>query len=61
MISVRVKQEEPFENALRRFKRKCKKEGILHDTRRSTYYVKPSERKRHKSHEARARMRRRDD
>lgn len=55
MISIRVKREEPFENALRRFKRKCKKERILHETKRSRFYVKPSERKREKALEARAR------
>ncbi len=55
MISVTIRDEESLEFALRRFKRKCKKEGILQDGRRASYYMKPSERRRIKAHEARAR------
>jgi small subunit ribosomal protein S21 len=47
MPSVRLKDNEPFELALRRFKRSCEKAGILTETRRREYYEKPtSERKR---------------
>jgi len=34
MPSVRVKENEPFEMALRRFKRSCEKAGVLTETRR---------------------------
>jgi small subunit ribosomal protein S21 len=45
--SVRVKENEPFEVALRRFKRSCEKAGILSEVRRREYYEKPTtERKR---------------
>ncbi len=50
MPSVRVRDNEPFEVALRRFKRSCEKAGILTETRRREYYEKPTaERKRKRS------------
>ena len=50
MPSVRVKENEPFEVALRRFKRSCEKAGILAEVRRREFYEKPTaERKRKKA------------
>ena len=50
MPSVRVRENEPFEYALRRFKRSCEKAGVLSETRRREYYEKPTqERKRKKA------------
>ncbi|MDH3451193.1 MAG: 30S ribosomal protein S21 [Gammaproteobacteria bacterium] len=47
MPYVRVKENEPFEFAMRRFKRSCEKAGVLTETRRREYYEKPTtERKR---------------
>ncbi len=47
MPSVRVKENEPFEVAMRRFKRTVEKAGILAEVRRREYYEKPTwERKR---------------
>ena len=43
MIEVNVKDNEPFEKALRRFKKKWEKAGILRDVRARSYYIKPSE------------------
>ena len=43
MIEVNVKENEPFEKALRRFKKKWEKAGILRDVRARAYYIKPSE------------------
>lgn len=49
MPSVRVKENEPFEVAMRRFKRSCEKAGILAEIRRREFYEKPTaERKRKK-------------
>ena len=42
MPSVRVKENEPFEIALRRFKRSCEKAGILSEVRRREFYEKPT-------------------
>lgn len=47
MPNVRVKENEPFEIAMRRFKRSCEKAGTLAEVRRREFYEKPtSERKR---------------
>ena len=43
MPSVRVKENEPFEIALRRFKRSCEKAGILSEVRRREFYEKPTQ------------------
>ena len=42
MPSVRVRENEPFEVALRRFKRTCEKAGVLTETRRREFYEKPT-------------------
>ncbi len=47
MPSVKVRENEPFEFALRRFKRSCEKAGVLTEVRRREFYEKPTaERKR---------------
>jgi small subunit ribosomal protein S21 len=42
MPAVRVKENEPFDVALRRFKRSCEKAGILSEVRRREFYEKPT-------------------
>ena len=50
MPAVKVKENEPFDVALRRFKRSCEKAGILAEVRRREFYEKPtSVRKRKKA------------
>ena len=47
MPAIRVKENEPFDVALRRFKRSCEKAGVLTEVRRREAYEKPTaERKR---------------
>ncbi len=47
MPSVRVRENEPFEVAIRRFKRACEKAGVMSEVRRREAYEKPTtERKR---------------
>jgi small subunit ribosomal protein S21 len=47
MTTVRIKENEPFESALRRFKRTVEKTGLLTELRAREYYEKPTtERKR---------------
>jgi len=43
MPSVRVRDSEPFEVALRRFKRTCEKAGVITEIRRREFYEKPTE------------------
>jgi small subunit ribosomal protein S21 len=48
--TVKVRENEHFDAALRRFKRACEKAGILSELRRREYYEKPTqERKRKKA------------
>ena len=42
MPSVKLKENEPFDIALRRFKRSCEKAGILAEVRRREFYEKPT-------------------
>ncbi len=49
MPSVKVRDNEPFEIALRRFKRTCEKAGVVAEVRAREFYEKPtSVRKRQK-------------
>ena len=54
MSTVRVGENENIDSALRRFKRKCSRDGIIGDLRRKEHYEKPSVRKK-KSEAARKR------
>ena len=54
-VGVRVRDGEPFDIALRRFKKDCEKAGILSDIRKHETYEKPSVRKKKKSIAARKR------
>jgi len=59
LIIVNVRNGEPFEKALKRFKKKYEKAGVLRDVKRKSYYLKPSEAKRvaaKKSSKSRNRM-----
>jgi small subunit ribosomal protein S21 len=50
MTTIRVKDNEPFDVALRRFKRTIEKLGLLTDLRAREFYEKPTaERKRKKA------------
>lgn len=42
MPTVTVRPGEPFEVALRRFKKSCEKAGISSELRKREYYEKPS-------------------
>jgi small subunit ribosomal protein S21 len=49
MAGVRVKENEPFESALKRFKKQCEKAGILSEVRRREHYEKPSAKRKRKA------------
>ena len=50
MPIVKVRENEPFDVALRRFKRSCEKAGVLAEVRRREFFEKPTwERKRKKA------------
>ena len=56
MPLVKVKEDESFENALRRFKRKCEKSGILSELKKRQHYEKPSARRKRKMLAARKKL-----
>jgi small subunit ribosomal protein S21 len=58
MTKVVVKEGEPFEKALKRFKKKVEAAGILKEVRRREHYLKPSIRKKEKQRSAEKRRRR---
>ncbi|MEE8342100.1 MAG: 30S ribosomal protein S21, partial [Candidatus Neomarinimicrobiota bacterium] len=41
MIEVNIRDNEPLERALRRFKKKWERAGVLRDVRRNSFYIKP--------------------
>ena len=49
MTTIRVKENEPFDVALRRFKRACEKAGILTELRRREFYEKPTQERKRKA------------
>lgn len=53
---VHVKEDESFENAMRRFKRKCEKSGILSELKKRQHYEKPSAKRKRKAIQARKKM-----
>lgn len=46
MVEVTVRDHEPLERALKRFKKKWERAGVLREVRRNAYYIKPSDDKR---------------
>ena len=53
MPYVRVRESDSFENALKRFKKQCEKEGILSEVKKREHYEKPSIKKNKKALAAR--------
>lgn len=53
MVGVRIKPDETFEHALKRFKKQCEKAGILSELRRRSHYEKPSTKRKRKALAAR--------
>lgn len=56
MSTVKVGENESIDNALRRFKRKCARDGIIGDLRKREAYEKPSVIRKKKAEAARKRM-----
>lgn len=58
LTGVRVRDDESFEKALRRFNKFCEKTGLLSDIKKHNRFEKPSERKKRKLNAAKRRARR---
>jgi len=46
VVEVTVRDGEPLEKALRRFKKKWERAGVLRDVKKRSFYEKPSDTKR---------------
>ena len=57
MILVKIRENESFEKATRRFRRKVEREGIRKDIKKNSFYLKPGEEKRLKQRLAEKRRR----
>jgi small subunit ribosomal protein S21 len=58
LSEVIIQEDENFERALKRFKKKVEKAGILADLRKHRHYEKPSERRKRKMNAATRKNRR---
>jgi small subunit ribosomal protein S21 len=58
MASIRVRENEPFERALKRFTKACEKAGLMSDFKKHQHFEKPSERKKRKLNAAKRKQRR---
>jgi small subunit ribosomal protein S21 len=56
MPVVHVREDESFENALRRFKRKCEKAGVLTELKKRQHFEKPSVKRKRKAVQAKKKM-----
>jgi small subunit ribosomal protein S21 len=59
MTVVKIREDESFEKALRRFTKSCERSGILADIRKHQHFEKPSEKRKRKMAAARRKSRRR--
>ena len=57
MISVKVRENESFEKALKRFTKACEKSGLMAEIKRHQHYEKPSEQRERRENAARRKMR----
>jgi small subunit ribosomal protein S21 len=53
MPVVKVTESDSFENALKKFKKQCEREGILSEIKKREHYEKPSVKRKKKSIAAR--------
>ena len=60
-IGVRVRKGEDIDSALRRFRKKCEKEGLFNEIKRRSYYEKPSEVKHRKKLAAQRKIRKKNN
>ena len=60
MPGVKLKENESFESALKRFKKQCEKAGLMYELRKREHYEKPSVRRKRKALAARKKAKRRE-
>ena len=58
MPSVKVRDNESFEKAFKRFTKACEKAGLMSEIKKHQHFEKPSERRKRKINAARRKIRR---
>ncbi|OGR58242.1 MAG: 30S ribosomal protein S21 [Elusimicrobia bacterium GWA2_69_24] len=58
MVFIKIREGESIEEALRRFKRDCERNGILKEIRRREYFLSPSIRRKLQQQETLRKIRR---
>jgi small subunit ribosomal protein S21 len=56
MPGIKIRENESFENALKRFKKQCEKTGILSEIRKREHFEKPSIKRKKKALAAKKRV-----
>ena len=59
LVEVRLEDNEPIENALKRFKKVVQNSGLISEMKKREFYEKPSERRKKREAAARKKARRR--
>ncbi len=57
MIHIKVRENEPFEKALKRFTKACEKSGLMSEIKKHQHFEKPSERRKRRENAARRKIR----
>ncbi len=57
MIHIKVRENETFEKALKRFTKACEKSGLMAEIKKHQHFEKPSERRKRKENAARRKIR----
>lgn len=57
MVYVKVRDDETIEEALRRFKHECEKNGILKEIKKREFYIAPSVEKKIRRQELKRKLR----
>lgn len=55
MSEIKIRDNESFDSALRRFKKQTSRDGVIQEYRKRTHYEKPSVKRKKKSEAARRR------
>jgi small subunit ribosomal protein S21 len=58
MVNIRVREGESIEDAIRRFKRECERNGVMQEIKKREFYKPPSVLRKEKLAEAKRKIRR---
>ncbi|MDR1720880.1 MAG: 30S ribosomal protein S21 [Endomicrobium sp.] len=58
MVNIKVREGESIEEAIRRFKRECERNGVIQEIKRRAYYRSPSVLKKERLAEIKRKIRR---